>query len=49
MLIDGLVMGKYSYVDASGIQRSLSYKAGANIGFVPDLGNFSGKEQKNMR
>jgi len=46
---DGLVMGKYSYVDANGIQRSLSYKAGANIGFVPDLSNFSGKERKNMR
>ena len=49
MLIDGLVMGKYSYVDANGIQRSLSYKAGADIGFVPNLSNFSGKEGKNMR
>ena len=47
--IDGLVMGKYSYVDANGIQRSLSYKAGADIGFVPNLSNFSGKEGKNMR
>ena len=49
MFIDGLVMGKYSYVDANGIQRSLSYKAGADIGFVPNLSNFSGKERKNMR
>ena len=49
MFKDGLVMGKYSYVDANGIQRSLSYKAGADIGFVPNLSNFSGKERKNMR
>lgn len=46
---DGLVMGKYSYVDFNGIQRSLSYKAGANIGFVPNLDNFSGKAFKKMR
>jgi len=46
---DGLVMGKYSYVDFNGIQRSLSYKAGANIGFVPNLDNFSGKGYKKMR
>ena len=42
-------MGKYSYVDFNGIQRSLSYKAGANIGFVPNLENFSGKGHKKVR
>jgi len=46
---DGLVVGKYSYVDFNGIQRSISYKAGANIGFVPNLDNFSGKGYKKMR
>ena len=46
---DGLVMGKYSFVDANGIQRSLSYRAGPNIGFVPNLSDFSGKASKKMR
>ena len=27
--------GSYSYVDGEGKQRSVSYKAGADIGFVP--------------
>ena len=36
---DGTVTGKYSYTDANGVQRSLSYRAGANIGFVPQDGN----------
>ena len=43
LLIDiislGTVVGKYTYVDANGIERSLSYRAGANIGFVPQDGN----------
>ena len=29
------MVGSYSYVDAEGKERSLSYRAGANIGFVP--------------
>ena len=32
---DGTVVGKYTYIDADGVERSLSYRAGANIGFVP--------------
>ena len=43
LLIDiislGTVVGKYTYIDANGIERSLSYRAGANIGFVPQDGN----------
>ena len=46
---DGLVMGKYSYVDSNGVQRSLSYRAGANIGFVPNLNDFSGHGNKKMK
>ena len=49
MKTDGLVMGKYSYVDFNGVQRSLSYKAGANIGFVPNLDNFSKESNKKVR
>ena len=29
------MVGSYSYVDAEGKERSLSYRAGADIGFVP--------------
>ena len=35
----GNVVGQYTYKDQDGIQRSLSYRAGANIGFVPEAGN----------
>ena len=31
----GNVVGSYSFIDGEGKARSLSYKAGANIGFVP--------------
>ena len=31
----GLVKGSYSYLDTHGNKQSLSYQAGANIGFVP--------------
>ena len=31
----GNVVGSYSFVDGEGKARSLSYRAGANIGFVP--------------
>ena len=31
----GLVIGSYSYLDTHGNKQSLSYQAGANIGFVP--------------
>ena len=40
---DGLVMGKYTYVDANGVERSLSYRAGANLGFVIDDTSFGQK------
>ena len=36
---DGNVVGKYTYLDQDGVRRSLSYRAGANIGFVPEDGN----------
>ena len=36
---DGTVVGKYTYIDANGVERSLSYRAGANIGFVPQGNN----------
>ena len=36
---DGNVVGKYTYKDLDGVRRSLSYRAGANIGFVPEAGN----------
>ena len=39
MISLGTVVGKYTYIDANGIERSLSYRAGANIGFVPQDGN----------
>ena len=32
---NGNVIGSYSYVDSDGKTRSLSYRAGAGIGFVP--------------
>lgn len=35
----GQISGSYSYVDASGATRSLTYTAGAGLGFVP-VGNF---------
>ena len=31
----GNVVGSYSFIDDEGKARSLSYRAGANIGFVP--------------
>ena len=37
---NGLVIGKYTYVDENGLTRTLTYKAGANIGFVPNLDQF---------
>ncbi len=31
----GNVVGSYSYVDAAGVTRTVSYRAGQNLGFVP--------------
>ena len=31
----GNIVGSYSYVDEAGITRTVSYKAGAGLGFVP--------------
>ena len=42
---NGLVIGKYTYVDDAGVQRTLTYKAGANLGFVPDFTGFGSKVQ----
>ena len=37
---NGLVTGKYTYTDENGNSRTLTYRAGAGIGFVPDLDKF---------